>query len=219
MDASRRHALIFSVLILVAVGVRCWNLSLQSFSNDEVIELSIKTAALTGTGIERALLWGGALLQDPHRAMAAQRGIGTDGVYVAYFSYGSPATRYGLWAGRRVVEVNETPTPNLQAFIDVVKDIEHRESVRVKTDTSVATSSGSPVCTRPPAPEYSPSEFSRTMTQSRSPGPLSRRGVAIPGRMRVGRTLAYWSKPWQIGSRRPQSVTWSGISGAPTAPK
>jgi S1-C subfamily serine protease len=103
--------------------------------NDAVQEISIKTAALSGRGIDRAVSWAGALLQDPHRAMAAQRGIATNGVYVAYFSYGSPATRYGLWAGRRVVEVNETATPNLQAFIDAVKDIEHRESVRLKTVT------------------------------------------------------------------------------------
>ena len=71
----------------------------------------------------------------PHRAMAAQRGVATDGVYVAYFSYGSPATRYGLWAGRRVVEVNEQAIPDLDAFIDVVKDLEHSESVRIKTMT------------------------------------------------------------------------------------
>jgi len=103
--------------------------------NDAVQEISIKTAALSGRGIDRAVSWAGALLQDPHRAMAAQRGIATNGVYVAYFSYGSPATRYGLWAGRRVVEVNETATPNLQTFIDVVKNIEHRESVRLKTVT------------------------------------------------------------------------------------
>jgi S1-C subfamily serine protease len=103
--------------------------------NDAVREITVQTAALDGHGIERAISWAGALLQDPHRAMAAQRGVDTDGVYVAYFSYGSPATRYGLWAGRRVVEVNETPTPNLQAFIDVVRGIEHRESVRVKTVT------------------------------------------------------------------------------------
>ena len=103
--------------------------------NDEELNLTIETAALSGRGIERAVSWAGALLQDPHRAMAVQRGIATDGVYVAYFSYGSPATRYGLWAGRRVVEVNEIETPNLQAFIDVVKDIQHRESVRVKTVT------------------------------------------------------------------------------------
>ncbi len=101
--------------------------------NDEVHEMRIRTAALDGRGISRAISWAGALIQDPHRAMAAQRGVSPDGVYVAYFSYGSPATRHGLWAGRRVVEVNETPTPDLQAFIDAVKDIGHRESVRLKT--------------------------------------------------------------------------------------
>lgn len=101
--------------------------------NDAAQELVIKTAALDGKGIDKAVAWAGALLQNPHRAMAAQRGISTDGVYVAYFSYGSPSTRYGLWAGRRVVEVNETETPDLEAFIDAVKDIKHRESVRLKT--------------------------------------------------------------------------------------
>ena len=103
--------------------------------NGEALEIPIQTAVLDGRGIDRAISWAGALIQDPHRAMAAQRGVSTDGVYVAYFGYGSPATRYGLWAGRRVVEVNDTPTPDLQAFIDAVKDIGHRESVRLKTMT------------------------------------------------------------------------------------
>ena len=103
--------------------------------NDSVLEIPVRTAMLNGRGIDRAISWAGALLQDPHRAMAAQRGVDPEGVYVAYFSYGSPATRYGLWAGRRVVEVNETPTPDLQAFINAVKDIRHRESVRLKTVT------------------------------------------------------------------------------------
>ncbi len=76
--------------------------------NDQVRDIAVQTAALDGLGIDRAISWAGALLQNPHRAMAAQRGVDTDGVYVAYFSYGSPSTRYGLWAGRRVVEVNET---------------------------------------------------------------------------------------------------------------
>jgi hypothetical protein len=30
-----------------------------------------------------------------------------------------------------------------------------------------------------------------------------RSGEVMPGRIRVGRTLAYWSKPWQIGSAGP----------------
>ena len=78
---------------------------------------------------------------------------------------------------------------------------------RVKIEISVATSSGRPRWVRPPWPEYSPSEFSRTITQSRSPMPAFRNGEVTPGRMRVGRTLAYWSSPWQICNRSPQSET------------
>ena len=77
---------------------------------------------------------------------------------------------------------------------------------RVMIETSVATSSGKPACTRPPTPEYSPSEFSRTITQSSSGPETWRRGEAIPGKIRVGRTLAYWSNGWQMARRRPHSV-------------
>jgi S1-C subfamily serine protease len=98
-------------------------------------ELKIETVALDGLGIERAVSWAGALLQDPHRAMAAQRGIHPYGVYVAFFSYGSPATRYGLWAGRRIVEVDDKATPDLRTFVDVVRGKMDRSSVRLKTIT------------------------------------------------------------------------------------
>jgi S1-C subfamily serine protease len=99
------------------------------------MDLQVETAALDGRGIDRAVSWAGALLQDPHRPMAAQRGIDPYGVYVAFFSYGSPATRYGLWAGRRVVEVDETPTPDLEAFVDAVAGKQDQTSVRLKTVT------------------------------------------------------------------------------------
>ena len=89
---------------------------------------------------------------------------------------------------------------------------------RVITDTSCATSIGSPRWTRPPIPEYSPSEFSRTITQSSSGPDTWRNGLVIPGSTRVGRTFAYWSSGWQIASRSPHRVMWSGMSGAPTAP-
>ncbi len=98
-------------------------------------QVDIDTVALGGEGISRAVSWAGTLLQDPHRPMSAQRGIEPTGVYVAYFSYGSPATRYGLWAGRRIVAVDEIPTPDLQAFIDVVRGKADQTSVRVKTVT------------------------------------------------------------------------------------
>jgi len=103
--------------------------------NGEELNLTLATASLSGRGIDRAVSWAGALLQDPHRQMAAQRGIEPYGVYVAFFSYGSPATRYGLWAGRRVIEIDDTPTPNLQAFVDAVSSKQDQESVRIKTVT------------------------------------------------------------------------------------
>ena len=103
--------------------------------NGHARDIDIETAALDGRGIDRAVSWAGALLQDPHRAMAAQRGIDPYGVYVAFFSYGSPATRYGLWAGRRVIQIDETPTPDLQAFVDAISGKQDQSSVRVKTVT------------------------------------------------------------------------------------
>ena len=65
--------------------------------------------------------------------MAAQRGIEPTGVYIAFFSYGSPSTRYGLWAGRRIVAVDDTETPDLQSFVDVVKGKDDQAPVRLKT--------------------------------------------------------------------------------------
>jgi S1-C subfamily serine protease len=99
----------------------------------EALEFTIQTVALDGEGISRAVAWAGALLQDPHRPMSAQRGIEPTGVYIAFFSYGSPATRYGLWAGRRIVAVDDIETPDLQSFLNVVRDKEDQAAVRVKT--------------------------------------------------------------------------------------
>src|SRR5690606_21108796 len=52
--------------------------------------LTVPTVELQGTALDRIVVWAGAVLQKPHRALAAQRGIEPDGLFVAYFSYGSP---------------------------------------------------------------------------------------------------------------------------------
>ena len=58
-----------------AVTVTIWR-------DGAAMDIEVQTAALDSRGIDRAVSWAGALLQDPHRAMAAQRGIEPDGVYI-----------------------------------------------------------------------------------------------------------------------------------------
>jgi pro-apoptotic serine protease NMA111 len=97
--------------------------------------VTLATAALSGSDIDRIVMWAGATLQAPHRAMIAQRGIPPEGVYVGYFAYGSPATRYGLFPGRRIVEVDGIATPNLDEFLKVVSGRPDRSAIRLRTIT------------------------------------------------------------------------------------
>ena len=107
------------------VGVTVWR------GGDEV-DLPVKTASLSGSDIDRVVEWAGATLQAPHRAISAQRGITPSGVYVAYFEFGSPASRYGLAPGRRIVEVDGQVTPDLDAFLRQVSGRPDRSSLRIK---------------------------------------------------------------------------------------
>jgi S1-C subfamily serine protease len=109
--------------------------SVTVWRDGEETIVPLPTAALTGADIDRVVMWGGATLQAPHRAMIAQRGIPPEGVYVGYFSYGSPATRYGLFPGRRIVEVDGIPTPDLDAFLKVVSGRPDRSAIRLRTIT------------------------------------------------------------------------------------
>ena len=101
--------------------------------DNEAVSLDVDTVALDGSGARRVVSWGGALLQEPYRSMSAQRGIKPEGVYVAFFEWGSPASRYGLLAGRRIVEVDGLAVPDLDRFIELVSRKGDRDSVRLKT--------------------------------------------------------------------------------------
>jgi S1-C subfamily serine protease len=119
----------------VEVATQAPQVSVTVLRDGEELALELATAALGGGDIDRLLLWAGAVLHAPHRAMAAQRGIPPDGVFVAFFSYGSPATRHKLFAGRRIVEVDGRPTPDLDAFIAAVQGRADRSSLRLRTIT------------------------------------------------------------------------------------
>ncbi|MEZ5565535.1 MAG: PDZ domain-containing protein [Gammaproteobacteria bacterium] len=98
-----------------------------------VLSLDVATVALNGNGVRRVLMWAGALLQAPYRDMAAQRGVQPVGVYVSYFAFGSPASRFGLYAGRRITQVDGIPIADLDAFINVVRTKKNRDAVRLTT--------------------------------------------------------------------------------------
>jgi S1-C subfamily serine protease len=98
----------------------------------EVMTLEVPTLQMDGAGIERMVRWAGAVLHKPHRAMAAQRGISRRGVFVSDFSYGSPASRYGLNPGLRIIEVDSQPVNNLDDFLAAVEGREHRGAVRLR---------------------------------------------------------------------------------------
>ncbi|MDR2215872.1 MAG: hypothetical protein LBE59_08530, partial [Nevskiaceae bacterium] len=98
---------------------------------EQVIE--VPTTPLDGGDVDRIVLWAGATLQAPHRAMSVQRGVTPEGVYVSFFAYGSPATRYQLFPGQRIVEADGQPTPDLDAFLKVVAGRPDRSSLRLRT--------------------------------------------------------------------------------------
>jgi S1-C subfamily serine protease len=105
------------------------------FRGGQEISGTVHTAALDGLGIERVVSWAGALVQPPHRELAVQRGADMGGVYVSFFNFGSPASRSGLFAGRRIVAVDGEPTPDLDTFVRVTSALRDQQSVRLNTVT------------------------------------------------------------------------------------
>ena len=106
----------------------------------QVKELDAGTVSLDGDGTERALMWAGALLQKPQHAAASQRAVQRSGLLIGYYNFGSPASRYGLTAGLRIVKVNEQLTPDMDSFEAAVRDLKDRDNVRLTVQNWDGTS-------------------------------------------------------------------------------
>ena len=59
--------------------------------NGEELALSVDTVELGWEGLQEVLFWGGAVIQDPQRGMAAQMAIRPQGVTIQHYTFGSPA--------------------------------------------------------------------------------------------------------------------------------
>lgn len=107
------------------------SMTLNVFRNDEVMDVELSTTPLPGYDVDKALYWSGTYLQVPHRAAALQRGIAPEGVWVAYYLFGSPASRYGLKPTSRIVKVEGNPVNSLEDFIALVKNVAHQDALRL----------------------------------------------------------------------------------------
>ena len=96
-------------------------------------QVALEPVARDGRGTRRVIHWAGALLQELPRAVTLQRGLAPAGVYISLYWYGSPASRSKLRAARAIVAVDERPTPNLDAFLEVVRGRPDRSSLRIKS--------------------------------------------------------------------------------------
>lgn len=117
------------------------------------LTLTVPTVVLSGTRLRRVVEWAGATLQRPFHSMLAQRGVPPYGVYVDNFQYGSPASRYGLYSGLRIVAVDGKPTPDLDAFLRAVTHRPGHASVRI---TALGWNNAPQVITLTPDPHYWP---------------------------------------------------------------
>ncbi|KAL9263118.1 Protease Do-like 7-like protein [Drosera capensis] len=111
------------------------NLSMTIFRQGRETEVMVGTDVRDGNGTVRAINWCGCIVQDPHPAVRALGFLPEEGhgVYVTRRCHGSPAHRYGLYALQWIVEVNGKPTPDLDAFVKVTKEIQDGEFARVRT--------------------------------------------------------------------------------------
>jgi S1-C subfamily serine protease len=106
--------------------------ALRVLRDGRVRDLALPTVTHGGAGTRRIVGWAGALLQEPSRELARQRGLVREGVYVAGRWRGSPADRHDLDATSRITAVDGRSTPDLEAFLAAVAGGAHRDSVRLR---------------------------------------------------------------------------------------
>lgn len=110
-------------------------LKMTIFRQGLEMEVLVGTDVRDGFGTTRMINWAGSVVQGPHPAVRALGFLPAEGhgVYVARWCHGSPVHRYGLYALQWIIEINGKPTPDLESFLQVTKELDHGAFVRVKT--------------------------------------------------------------------------------------
>ncbi|KAG2221733.1 hypothetical protein INT45_007139 [Circinella minor] len=94
--------------------------------------VKVKTTPISGAGTNRVVFWGGAVLQEPHKAVLQQSKTLPSKIYISARSKGSPAYMYGLVPTNWVTHINAVKVVTLDDLIQAVKDIPDNTYVRVR---------------------------------------------------------------------------------------
>ena len=115
-----------------AVAARPKGLPATVVRNGERVEVTLDAALLPVAGTERVVLWGGALVQEEPAIVAIQSQTPRAGVYISWYYGGTPAQRYNLGYGRRIIEVDGQPVDSLDSFLDAVRGKPDRAAVKLR---------------------------------------------------------------------------------------
>jgi S1-C subfamily serine protease len=105
------------------------------FEAGEVRQFELAPFARAHQGVDRALLFAGALFHDQHPEVGLLNGTEPGGVYVAWYWYGTPAARSSVRASNIVRAVNGTPIADLQGLVEAVRDLKDGEAIRLAVET------------------------------------------------------------------------------------
>ena len=98
----------------------------------QVLSVTVPTLPLPGNDMDRLVLWGGAAMHTPERALALQLNQPTHGVYVGSYRFGSPASRFGLEPVHRIVEAEGKVVSNLDDMVAVLRDVQHGDTLTLR---------------------------------------------------------------------------------------
>ncbi|KAL7754476.1 hypothetical protein RI367_000457 [Sorochytrium milnesiophthora] len=97
-------------------------LNLTIFRDGQELQVTVPLVCLTSAPSVEAVVWAGAVVQEPHRPTFLHIKHVPRGVYISVLYTGSPAHRDGLTACLFVTEVNGKPTPDLKSFLAAVDE-------------------------------------------------------------------------------------------------
>ncbi|KAI8894394.1 hypothetical protein BC833DRAFT_605056 [Globomyces pollinis-pini] len=97
------------------------------------VSLMVPTVPMDSYSTKHIVIWAGAVLQEPHKAVLQQSKTVPSRIYISGRSKGSPSYGSGLAATQWITHVNGVATNTLQQFLEVVRDIPDNTFCRVKT--------------------------------------------------------------------------------------